>query len=226
RFVRAQQFDVNASFDQFHHFQAWCRERNISGFYKNLDVDVYDETRKMLTKTSLDGYLKFLSKTEGPASHAHPDVPVHVLHLHALYENPLQFVFPLVSELPRLDAKHPVSSSTHIVDIRNLSVFQFWSIRKYLQEASRIATTHYPKTLGRVSVSKLFLGLPTRSFGLRDRTDFVSGFQRSCFLQIGMKSNNLVIFVLSSSESELFSLANIAALDLPKEQGWRLEGDR
>ena len=107
---------------------------------------------RKLSKKSLDRYFKYLEKAPLPDSHAHSQVPTYILHLHALYENLLQFVFPLVSDLPRPNPKQPVSASTHIVDISDVSVFQFWNIRKYLQEASRIATAHYPETLGMVFV--------------------------------------------------------------------------
>ncbi|RAH66311.1 CRAL-TRIO domain-containing protein [Aspergillus aculeatinus CBS 121060] len=230
RFLRAQRYNVNASFDQFQHFQTWRRENNIRNFYKDLDVDVYDETRKMypqwigrrdhegrpiyvfqvrkLTKKNLEGYLKFLSKASDSTSHDDSEVPIHVLHLHALYENLLQFVFPLVSELPQPDFKHPISSSTHIVDISNVSVFQFWSIRKYLQEASRIATAHYPETLGKVFV----VGAPA--------------FFKSVWEAISQwfdPETRSKIFVLSPVESKSFLLSHIAASDLPKEYGGELE---
>ncbi|KAJ5635465.1 CRAL/TRIO domain-containing protein [Penicillium longicatenatum] len=250
RFLKAQQFDVKASFEQFHHFQTWRRENNIRGFYKSLDVDVYDETRKMvgisdymkasrsgffantlkypqwigrrdhdgrpiyvfqvrkLNKKSLDGYLKFLAKTQSPGPHADSNIPVHILHLHALYENLLQFVFPLLSELPQPDSKQTISSSTHIVDISNVSVFQFWNIRKYLQEASKIATAHYPETLGKVFV----IGAPAF---------FKSVWEAiSQWFDLATRSK---IFVLSASETKSFLLSNIAASDLPKEYGGELE---
>ncbi|KAJ5674768.1 CRAL/TRIO domain-containing protein [Penicillium maclennaniae] len=228
RFLRAQRYDVGAAFRQFNHFQTWRREHNIRGFYKNLDVEVYDESRKMypqwigrrdnegrpiyvfqvrqLTKKRLDGYLKMLDKSPRPESHAQSEVPIHLLHLHALYL--LQFVFPLVSELPRPDMRRPILSSTHIVDISNVSVFQFWNIRKYLQEASKVATAHYPETLGRVFV----VGAPA--------------FFTSVWEAINQwfdPETRSKIFILSASESKSFLLSHINPSDLPKEYGGELE---
>lgn len=48
-----------------------------------------------------------------------------------------------------------VSASTHIVDVSGVSLRQFWSIRKYLQQASATATTHYPETMGKVFVCSI-----------------------------------------------------------------------
>ena len=45
-----------------------------------------------------------------------------------------------------------ISASTHIIDVSGVSIRQFWNIRKYLQQASTTATTHYPETLGKVFV--------------------------------------------------------------------------
>ncbi|KAL2851918.1 CRAL/TRIO domain-containing protein [Aspergillus pseudoustus] len=223
RFLRAERYDVGRAFQKFLHFQTWRREHDIRRFYENIDVEVYDDSRKMypqwigrrdregrpiyvfqvrqLTKKKLDRYLKMLERSSKHGSHAGSDVPIRVLHLHALYENLLQFVFPLVSELPRPDTRRSVSSSTHIVDISGVSVLQFWSIRKYLQEASEIATAHYPETLGRVFV----VGAPA--------------FFKSVWEAISQwfdPETRSKIFILSASESKSLLLSHIDAADLPE----------
>lgn len=48
RFLRAQRYDVAAAFRQFHDFQTWHKANNVRGFYKQLDVETYDESRKMV----------------------------------------------------------------------------------------------------------------------------------------------------------------------------------
>ena len=173
--------------------------------------------------------MKFLAKAPGSSSHEETNVPIHVLHLHALYENLLQFVFPLVSELPRRNSKSHFSSSTHTVDISNVSVPQFWSIRKYLQEASEIATTHYPETLG-----KAFVGIPSSKSGPPVFKKLVlldikvlggPAFFKSVWetiIQWFDPETRSKTFVLFPSESKPF-LSHIAASDLPKEYGGELE---
>lgn len=111
---------------------------------------VYVFPVRHLTKAKLKAYLKRLESCPTAKSY---DLSPADLHFHALYENLLQFVFPLASQLSHPQASRPISASTHIIDVSGVSVRQFWGIRKYLQEASVAATTHYPETLGRVFVS-------------------------------------------------------------------------
>lgn len=108
---------------------------------------------KNFTKHNLDEYLKKISSCPTAEKDSESDVPSHILHFHALYDNLIRFVTPLVSELPRPNPNIPVSASTHIIDISGVSLKQFFSIRNYLQESSELATKHYPETLGRVFVS-------------------------------------------------------------------------
>lgn len=204
-------------------YPQWIGRRDTEG------RPIYVFQVRKLTKKRLDGYLQFLAKSQSPSSHANSNTPAHILHLHALYENLLQFVFPLVSELPRPDSKYPVSSSTHIVDISNVSVFQFWNIRKYLQEASRIATAHYLETLGRVFVSRhclqSFICIWEAELTL-SKVVGAPAFFKSLWEAMNQwfdPETRSKIFVLSSAEAKAFLLSHIAASDLPIEYGGELE---
>ncbi|OJJ65643.1 hypothetical protein ASPBRDRAFT_212009 [Aspergillus brasiliensis CBS 101740] len=171
RYLRAQKFDTVLAFGQFHFAQTWRKEHHIREFYEEVEVSFYENSRRMypqwtgrrdmdgrpvyvfpvrhLTKGKLKAYLKRLESCPTAKSY---DLSPADLHFHALYENLLQFVFPLASQLSHPQASRPISASTHIIDVSGVSVRQFWGIRKYLQEASVAATTHYPETLGRVFV--------------------------------------------------------------------------
>ncbi|KAJ5295883.1 CRAL/TRIO domain-containing protein [Penicillium antarcticum] len=230
RFLRAQRNDVGAAFRQFHECQKWRRAHDVRGFYEGLDVTAYDETRKMnpqwtgrrdregrpvyvyqvreITKKKLDDYFKMLDTAPRPSSHLKPDVPIHILHFHALYENLLQFTFPLASELPRPDPEHEITASTHIVDISNVSVVQFWNIRKYLQDASRIGTEYYPETLARVFV----VGAPAFFRSVWDAAS-----------QWFAPDTRSRISILASSKLKSSLLSQIDASDLPKEYGGELD---
>ncbi|GIJ88143.1 hypothetical protein Asppvi_007060 [Aspergillus pseudoviridinutans] len=230
RFLAAKQFDLQAACRQFEYFQKWRREHQIRHFYEELDVDAYELTRQMypqwigrrdrdgrpvyvfpvryFTRDKLVEYLKLVSAAPKPASHEVSPVPAFELHFHALYENLLQFVLPLTSELPRPDMSRPVSSSTHIVDISGVSLQQWWSIRQYLQLGSTLATAHYPETLGRVFV----VGAPA--------------FFRSIWELISRwfdPGTRAKISILSSSEAKSVLLRYIDASDLPQEYGGSLE---
>jgi hypothetical protein len=88
-------------------------------------------------------------------THKSSKVPARLLRLFALYENLLHFVMPLCSALPRPNPETPIVTSTNIVDISGVGLKQFWNLRSHMQDASVLATAHYPETLDRI-----FVGLP------------------------------------------------------------------
>lgn len=80
-------------------------------------------------------------------------VPPKMLRLFALYENLVNFALPLCSTLPdRPYPETPVSQSNNIVDISNVGLRQFWSLKSHMQDASQLATAHYPETLDRIFI--------------------------------------------------------------------------
>jgi hypothetical protein len=76
-----------------------------------------------------------------------------MLPLFALYQNLLTFVLPFVSTLERPNPEVPVTNSTNIVDISGVGLTQFWNLKAHMQDASVLATAHYPETLDRIFVS-------------------------------------------------------------------------
>jgi len=87
------------------------------------------------------------SKLKGPS-------PSRMLRLFALYENLTRFVMPLCSAVPgRPNQETPVDQSNNIVDISHVGLKQFWNLRSHMQDASTLATAHYPETLDRIFVS-------------------------------------------------------------------------
>ncbi|KAE8141841.1 CRAL-TRIO domain-containing protein [Aspergillus pseudotamarii] len=226
RFLRAQRFNPEQALQQFHSAQKWRQENNIPSFYQDMDIDYYEETRKMypqwigrrdndghaiyifpvrhLTKKMLGAYLKKISSCPSSKAHRPSNLLPEDLHFHALYENLLQFVFPLVSDLPRPDMSTPISASTHIVDVSGVSIRQFWSIRKYLQQASATATIHYPETLAKVFV----IGAPA--------------FFKSIWDVISQWFDPVTrskIFLLSSSEANAVLRQYIDPANLPVKYG-------
>ena len=81
------------------------------------------------------------------------DTPPQLLPLFALYHNLLNFVLPMCSTLERPNPEVPVTNSTNIVDISNVGLTQFWNLKSHMQDASVLATAHYPETLDRIFVS-------------------------------------------------------------------------
>ncbi|KAH7097806.1 CRAL/TRIO domain-containing protein [Auriculariales sp. MPI-PUGE-AT-0066] len=90
--------------------------------------------------------------TVSPAS-KHGETPAKMLRLFALYENLTRFVMPLCSIAPdRANPQTPITQSNNIVDITGVGLRQFWNLRSHMQDASQLATAHYPETLDRIFV--------------------------------------------------------------------------
>lgn len=87
-------------------------------------------------------------------SQAKGSTPPKLLRLFALYENMTKFVLPLCTYLPdRPNPETPISSTCNIVDISGVGLKQFWNLKSHMQDASTLATAHYPETLDRIFVS-------------------------------------------------------------------------
>ncbi|KAI9037574.1 SEC14 family lipid-binding protein [Aspergillus affinis] len=170
RFLRANKFQLHDAVDQFQAVSRARAEHEIEAVYRRMDVDCYEESRKMfaqwtgrrdhrglpvyvfplqyLTKEKMDAYISKMSSS----SSASGQIPGPLVAFHALYENLLHFVLPLCSRLPRPHPEVPITASTHIIDMTGLTLKQFLDIKRYLQAASELATAHYPETLGRVFI--------------------------------------------------------------------------
>lgn len=80
--------------------------------------------------------------------------PGKLLRLFALYENLVRFVMPMSTALTDRDhPRTPITQSNNIVDISGVGLKQFWNLRTHMQDASTLATAHYPETLDRIFVS-------------------------------------------------------------------------
>lgn len=79
-------------------------------------------------------------------------VPERLLRLFALYENLLRFVMPACSSMARPNEDTPIVTSTNIVDVSGVGLKQFWNLKGHMQDASVLATAHYPETLDRIFV--------------------------------------------------------------------------
>ncbi len=106
------------------------------------------DSKKMIAYSSATSR----SKVKGPS-------PSRMLRLFALYENLTRFTMPLCSSVPgRPNPETPVDQSNNIVDISHVGLKQFWNLRGHMQDASQLATAHYPETLDRIFVySSCFL---------------------------------------------------------------------
>jgi hypothetical protein len=104
----------------------------------------------------MSAYEKSASTTKSQAK-TDGKVSPKLIRLFALYENLIRFTMPLCTALTDRDhPKTPITQSNNIVDISGVGLKQFWNLRGHMQDASTLATAHYPETLDRIFVS--FLG--------------------------------------------------------------------
>lgn len=129
-------------------YPQWTGHRDKRG------IPVYVYEIKGLDSKAIDKYQKEADKyKKNSPNHKGLATPSKMLPLFALYHNLLNFVLPLCSSLERPHPEVPVTNSTNIVDISNVSLRQFWNLKGHMQDASTLATAHYPETLDRIFVS-------------------------------------------------------------------------
>jgi hypothetical protein len=131
--------------------------------------------------------------------------------LFALYENLTRFAQPLCTELTdREHAGTPITLSTNIVDVSQVSLRMFWNLKAHMQSASTLATAHYPETLDRIFI----IGAPYFF-------STVWGWIKRWFDPITVSK----IFILSAAEVKPTLEAFIEPRNIPKQYGGELEFD-
>ncbi|KAK5094522.1 hypothetical protein LTS08_008574 [Lithohypha guttulata] len=155
--------------------EKWMKEQRVEELYEHFDVDFFERARtlypqwtghrdrrgipvyvyeiKGLDTKSVDKYQKESAayKAKLP-NHKDLSTAPKLLPLFALYHNLLNFILPFVSTLERPKPEIPVTNSTNIVDIHGVSLRQFWNLKNHMQDASVLATAHYPETLDRIFI--------------------------------------------------------------------------
>ncbi|KAF4548350.1 CRAL/TRIO domain-containing protein 1 [Elsinoe fawcettii] len=171
RYLRARKWNVQEAWTQFKDTEKWRKDNQIDKLYEKIDIEEYDNGRKLYPqwtgrrdKRGIPLYVfevsqltsKAVTAWENAASkpgEVESKLPPKMLRLFALYEALCNFALPLCSYIP--DRKYPatpVSQSSNIVDISNVSLKQFWNLKSHMQDASQLATAYYPETLDRIFV--------------------------------------------------------------------------
>lgn len=108
---------------------------------------------KHLNSKTMQAYEKSATETHSNAQTG-GTTPPKLLRLFPLYENLIRFTLPLCTVLTDRDHPDtPITQSNNIVDISGVGLKQFWNLRGHMQDASTLATAHYPETLDRIFVS-------------------------------------------------------------------------
>ncbi|CEJ82778.1 hypothetical protein VHEMI02826 [[Torrubiella] hemipterigena] len=172
RFLRAREYNVENAFVQFSKTQKWRDANQLIKLYETIDVNSFEDTRKMythwtgrrdrkgtpiclfeighLTPSVMQAYSKSCLANSVRTTQTESEA---MLRLFCTYESLVRFIMPLCSAIPnRVKPDLPVTSTTCIVDISGVGIMQFWRLNSHLQAASALATANYPETLGKTFV--------------------------------------------------------------------------
>jgi hypothetical protein len=106
-----------------------------------------------LDSKTISKYQESLKHDKSPPLNPKSKTEPRWLRLFSLYESLTRFVLPLCSAVQdRPHPETPVSQSNNIVDISGVGLRQFWNLKTHMQDASTLATAHYPETLDRIFV--------------------------------------------------------------------------
>ncbi|KIM42946.1 hypothetical protein M413DRAFT_392210 [Hebeloma cylindrosporum] len=160
RFLRARGFNIAAAQKQFTDAENWRREHDVEKLYHGMSAEVIEHAKRFYPrwtgrrdKLGLPLYVYRLASLESIQQEL-DSIPLETRYqrIIALYEFMAQFAFPLCSHLPHATSPIPVSSTTTIIDLENVSFSSMWRLRHHLQEASRLSTANYPETLHTVAI--------------------------------------------------------------------------
>jgi len=230
RFLRARRFAVADAFKQFQDTEDWRKANQLDTLYETIDLEQYEETRRLypqwtgrrdrrgipvyvyevkhLNAKTMSAYEKSAKETHSKAT-TDGKTPAKLLRLFALYENLIRFVMPLCTALTdREHPRTPITQSNNIVDISGVGLKQFWNLRGHMQDASTLATAHYPETLDRIFIIGAPAFFPT-----------VWGWIKKWFDPITTSK----IFILSHSDMQKTLESFIDPVNIPKKYGGQLD---
>ncbi|AEO66241.1 4f6c2139-3e82-4a84-9500-39349b0b7b01 [Thermothielavioides terrestris] len=231
RFLRARKWVVKDAYAQFKDTEDWRKANQLEVLYDTIDVDAYEQTRRLypqwtgrrdrrgiplylfqirhLDSKTVSTYEKSAESTNVSQAQTDGSTPQRLLRLFALYENLTRFAQPLCTEMTdREHARTPITLSTNIVDVSQVSLRMFWNLKSHMQAASTLATAHYPETLDRIFI----IGAPYFF-------STVWGWIKRWFDPITVSK----IFVLSASEVKPTLEAFIEPRNIPKQYGGELD---
>ncbi|KAL2070231.1 hypothetical protein VTL71DRAFT_13257 [Oculimacula yallundae] len=230
RFLRARRFAVADAFQQFQDTEDWRKANQLDTLYETIDLQQYEETRRLypqwtgrrdrrgipvyvyevkhLNAKTMSAYEKSAKETSSKAT-TDGKTPAKLLRLFALYENLIRFVMPLCTALTdREHPRTPITQSNNIVDISGVGLKQFWNLRGHMQDASTLATAHYPETLDRIFIIGAPAFFPT-----------VWGWIKKWFDPITTSK----IFILSHADMKKTLESFIDPVNIPKKYGGQLD---
>ncbi|KAJ3516962.1 hypothetical protein NLJ89_g796 [Agrocybe chaxingu] len=160
RFLRARGFNPAAAQKQFADSEGWRKKHNVPKVYHELTPDDMEHAQRFYPrwtgrrdKLGIPLFVYRLASLEAIQHELDAISAQSRYHrIVVLYEWLIQFTFPLCSHIPRSVAPTPISSTTTIIDLENVSFGSLWRLRSHLQEASKLSTANYPETLHAIAI--------------------------------------------------------------------------
>ncbi|KAJ4471956.1 CRAL-TRIO domain-containing protein [Lentinula aciculospora] len=167
RFLRARKFDVALAKKMLVECEQWRKDFGVEDIVKNFDFHEKEQVDKYYPqfyhKMDKDGrpiYIEQLGKLDFQALYACTTQDRLLKRLVYEYE---KFI---TSRLPACSAAvgHPVETSCTILDLKNVSLTNFYRVKDYVMAASSIGQDRYPECMGKfyiINAPWLFSGVWT-----------------------------------------------------------------
>ncbi|EPQ59758.1 hypothetical protein GLOTRDRAFT_34584 [Gloeophyllum trabeum ATCC 11539] len=152
RFLRARRFDVAKAKAMILAAEQWRKEFGVDDLVKNFDFKEKAEVDKYYPqyyhKTDKEGrpvYIERLGKLDIKALYAITTMDRQLKRLVYEYEKFLNERLPACSKA----IGHPVETSCTILDLKDVSLSNFYRVKDYVFQASSIGQDRYPETMGK-----------------------------------------------------------------------------
>ncbi|KAJ7352570.1 CRAL-TRIO domain-containing protein [Mycena albidolilacea] len=152
KYLRARKFDVPKAKEMFLNTEKWRKEFGVDDIVKNFDFPEHREVDKYYPqyyhKNDKDGrpvYIERLGQLDLKALYAATTQERQLKRFVLEYEKFISERLPACSAA----AGHPVETSCTIMDLHNVSLSNFYRVKDYVMQASRIGQDHYPECMGK-----------------------------------------------------------------------------
>jgi len=152
RFLRARKFDLEASKTMLVNAEQWRKDFGVDEIVQNFDFKEKAEMDKYYPqyyhKTDKEGrpiYIERLGKVNVTEMNKFTSFQRILQHLVLEYERFERERLPACSQA----IGHPVETSCTIMDLGGVGIKQFWDVRGYVSDASKVGQDRYPERMGK-----------------------------------------------------------------------------
>ncbi|KAJ3261278.1 cytosolic factor, phosphatidylinositol/phosphatidylcholine transfer protein [Chytriomyces hyalinus] len=155
RFLKARKFDLEKSMLMFNNYLQWRQSFGVEDIVNKFVYPEYDKVMELyprfyhkLDKLGRPVYFEVLGGISLKAFESITTTDRFVQYYVREYEKTGRYRFAAASG----KAGHIVDKSCTIMDLKNVPLMQFNSIRKFLAQVAHIAQNYYPETLGKMFI--------------------------------------------------------------------------